>query len=69
MNTDRRTTLKAVNIAVLGPSSERLAIEVEHRTQTAPQNCKAHIGHENRDKSAQAVSNRHREASADGSLP
>lgn len=50
-------TLKTVNIAVLSPPSERLAIEVEYRTQAAPQNRKAHVGHENRDKSEEAVSN------------
>lgn len=59
-NTDRQTIwiiLKTVNIAVLSPPSERLAVEVENRTQAAPQDCKAHVGHENRDKSEEAVSN------------
>ena len=45
-----------MNIAVLSPPSEGLAIEVENRTQAAPQNRQAHVGHENRDKSKKAVS-------------
>jgi hypothetical protein len=48
-----------MHIAVLGPSSESLSIEVEHRSQAAPENSESHVGHEDRNESAEAVSDGH----------